>query len=56
MIEILTYKNKPILKLIEDNQEQNYKSSIQFGLRKARLILANIDSIKKFIENNSGEK
>lgn len=50
MIERGEYKGKPLL-IIKRNEEDKYPFS--FGLGKARLILENIEEIKKFVEENS---
>ena len=52
MIERSEFKGKPliVLKRTEDDQ---YPFS--FGLSKAKLILENIEEIKKFVEENKGE-
>jgi hypothetical protein len=50
MIEKSEYKGKPIL-IIRRNEEDKYPFS--FGLTKARLIIENIEEIKKFVEENS---
>ena len=49
MIEKSEYKGKPII-VIKRNEEDKYPFS--FGLSKAKLILENIDEIKKFVEDN----
>lgn len=43
------YKGNPMLVL--KNSEED-KFPFQFGLKKAKLILENIDAIKKFVEKN----
>lgn len=50
MIERSEYKGKPILVIKRDENDQ-YPFS--FGLSKAKLILDNIEEIKKFFEENS---
>jgi len=50
MIERGEYKGKPLL-VIKRNEEDKYPFS--FGLSKAKLILENIEEIKKFVEENS---
>lgn len=52
MIERGEYKGKPLL-IIKRNEEDKYPFS--FGLSKARLILENIEAIKKFVEENNQE-
>jgi hypothetical protein len=49
MIEKSEYKGKPILILKRDEDD---KFPFSFGLAKARLILENIEEIKKFVEEN----
>jgi len=43
------FKGKPML-VIKSAEEDNFP--FQFGLKKAKLILENIESIKKFVEKN----
>lgn len=50
IIERGEYKGKPLL-IIKRNEEDKYPFS--FGLSKAKLIVDNIEAIKKFIEENS---
>ena len=50
MIEKGEYKGKPLI-VIKRNEEDKYPFS--FGLGKAKLILENIEEIKKFVEENS---
>lgn len=50
MIERSEYKGKPILVIKRDENDQ-YPFS--FGLSKAKLILENIEEIKKFVEESS---
>lgn len=49
MIEKSEYKGKPII-VIKRNEEDKYPFS--FGLAKAKLILENLDEIKKFVQEN----
>lgn len=49
MIERSEYKGKPII-IIKRDEEDKYPFS--FGITKARLILDNIEEIKKFVEEN----
>lgn len=53
MIERSEYKGKPLLVIKRD---ENDKFPFSFGLSKAKLILENIEEIKKFVEEVSGEK
>ncbi len=50
MIEKGEYKGKPIM-IIRRNEEDKYPFS--FGVSKAKLMLENIEEIKKFVEENS---
>lgn len=50
MVERSEYKGKPII-LIRRDEEDKYPFS--FGVAKAKLILENIDEIRKFVEENS---
>lgn len=50
MIERTEYKGKPVLILKRD---ENDKYPFSFGLTKARLILENIEEIRKFVAENS---
>ncbi len=50
MIERGEYKGKPLI-IMKRNEEDKYPFS--FGLSKAKLILENIDEIKKFVEENA---
>jgi len=49
MIEKSEYKGKPII-VIKRDEEDKYPFS--FGLSKAKLILENLEEIKKFVEEN----
>ncbi len=50
IIETREYKGNPIL-VIKRNEEDKYPFS--FGVNKARLVLDNLDAIKKFVEENN---
>jgi hypothetical protein len=50
MIEKGEYKGKPLI-IIKRNEEDKYPFS--FGISKAKLILENIEEIKKFVEENN---
>ncbi len=52
-IEIEEYNGNPIISLKRDKND-NYP--FRFGLRKAQLILENIDEIKKFVKNHTKNK
>ena len=53
MIERGEYKGKPLI-IIKRNDEDKYPFS--FGISKAKLILENIEEIKKFVEENSAQQ
>ena len=53
MIERGEYRGNPVI-VLKRNEEDRYPFS--FGLIKARLILENIEGIKKFVEENEGGK
>lgn len=53
MIERSEYKGKPVLIIKRD---ENDKYPFAFGLNKARLILENIEEIKRFVEENNKEE
>ncbi len=50
IVERSEFKGRPLL-VIKKSEEDKYPFS--FGLGKARMILDNIDEIKKFVEDNS---
>lgn len=50
IVERGEYKGKPLL-ILKRNEEDKYPFS--FGVSKARLILDNIEEIKKFVEENN---
>jgi len=50
MIERSEYKGKPLI-VIKRNEDDKYPFS--FGVSKAKLILENIEAIKKFVEENT---
>ena len=50
MVERSEFKGKPII-ILKRNEEDKYPLS--FGMSKARLIVENIEEIKKFVEENS---
>jgi CO dehydrogenase nickel-insertion accessory protein CooC1 len=49
VIEKSEYKGKPIIVIKRD---ENDKFPFSFGVAKARLIMENLEEIKKFIEEN----
>ncbi|MDP3730281.1 MAG: hypothetical protein Q8R14_02000 [Candidatus Omnitrophota bacterium] len=52
MIELSEFKGKPILIL---RRSEDDKFPFSFGLSKAKLILENIEDIKKFVAENNHE-
>jgi len=50
MVERSEFKGKPIL-VIKRDEEDKYPFS--FGISKAKMILENIEEIKKFVEENN---
>ena len=50
MIERSEFKGRPVISIRRDEQD---KYGFTFGLTKAKLILENIEEIKKFVEDNS---
>lgn len=50
MVERGEYKGKPLI-IMKRNEDDKYPFS--FGLSKARLILENIEEIKKFVEEHT---
>jgi len=51
IVERSEFKGKPII-ILKRNEEDKYPFS--FGVSKAKLILENIEEIKKFVEENNG--
>jgi hypothetical protein len=51
IVERGEYKGKPLIRLKRSEED---KFPFSFGMSKARLILENIEEIKKFVEENSG--
>lgn len=47
--ESSTFANKPILVITVEGES---KAIISFGLKKAKAILASVEEIKKFVEEN----
>ena len=52
MIERSEFKGKPVL-IIKRNEDDKYPFA--FGLSKAKLILENLEEIKKFVAENTHE-
>ena len=48
-IEYITFRKKPILKITQENSF----TKVQIGLKKALLILQNIEAIRVFIDKNT---
>ena len=48
--------NKTISLLSESDDKENGKFPFTFGIRKAQLIIENIEDIKKFVEENKKEE
>lgn len=46
------YKGHKLLILTEEGKEGEDKYPFSFGVKKAKLILENIEGIKKFVEEN----
>jgi len=53
MIEISEFKGHKVLKLMRSIED---KYPMSFGLQKAKLIMENLEEIKKFIEENDNEQ
>ncbi len=52
VLEVEEYNGNPVIALKRD-EDDNYP--FRFGLRKAQLILDNIEEIKKFVKEHSKE-
>jgi len=52
MIERSEFKGKPLI-VLKRSEDDQYPFS--FGISKAKLIVENIEEIKKFVQENSGE-
>ncbi len=53
MIERSEFKGKPVLVIKRD---ENDKYPFSFGMTKAKLILDNLEEIKRFVEDNTKEE
>jgi len=53
MIERSEFKGKPVIIIRRD---ENDKYPFTFGLSKARLILENLEEIKRFVEENAKDE
>jgi len=50
MVEVSNFKGNPVL-ILKRNENDQYPFS--FGLSKAKLILENLDEIRKFVESGA---
>ncbi len=53
IVEESEYKGNPVL-VIKNTEEDRYPFS--FGVKKAKMILENLEAIKKFVDKNDKEK
>jgi hypothetical protein len=53
MVERSEFKGKPVM-IIKKNEDDKYPFA--FGLTKAKMIMENIDEIRRFVEDNSKEE
>ena len=53
MVERTEFKGKPVMVIKRD---ENDKYPFSFGMTKAKMILENIDEIKRFVEDNTKEE
>lgn len=53
MIERTEYQGKPVIIL---RRNENDKYPFSFGMNKAKLILENLEEIKRFVEENTSEE
>ncbi len=53
MVEISEFKGKPVI-ILRRSEDDKYPFS--FGMMKAKLILENLEEIKKFVEANTKEE
>ena len=53
MVERTEYKGKPVMVIKRD---ENDKYPFSFGMTKAKMILENIDEIRRFVEDNTKEE
>lgn len=53
MVERSEFRGKPVLVI---RREENDKFPFSFGLTKARLILENLEEIKRFVEDNTKDE
>lgn len=50
-IDMSEYKGQPIMSIV-DSRETTYPTRIGFGVKKAKMLLANLNAIKAFVEAN----
>ncbi|MCX5679883.1 MAG: hypothetical protein NTZ95_04425 [Candidatus Omnitrophica bacterium] len=53
MVERTEYKGKPVMVIKRD---ENDKYPFSFGMTKAKMILENLDEIRRFVEDNTKEE
>jgi len=53
MVERTEFKGKPVMVIKRD---ENDKYPFSFGMTKAKMILENIEEIKRFVEDNTKEE
>ena len=53
MVERSEYKGKPVMMIKRD---ENDKYPFSFGMTKAKMILENLDEIRRFVEDNTKEE
>ena len=53
MVERTEFKGKPVMVIKRD---ENDKYPFSFGMMKAKMILENIDEIKRFVADNTKEE
>lgn len=51
-IDMSEYKGQNIMSIV-DSKETTYPTRVSFGIKKAQMILANIEAIKAFIQANT---
>ena len=47
------FKDNPMISLFEGDEEPQYP--FRFGVKKAKLILSNLDDVKEFVKENDPE-
>jgi len=53
MVERTEFKGKPVMVIKRD---ENDKYPFSFGMTKAKMILENVEEIKRFVEDNTKEE